>query len=255
MLRAGRAFEGRCRRRQGSPPFVQGRGFALAAASLAPSPRSPGLSSGRSASTRSRTRPRRCRSFSSYSTRRGGSSRLTRCTRSAPRPRRPRDAAATAFWRRRATGRSRATRSASISRTPTRQKRCCFSMTWTRTAAASEIREATVCHDVQTLQDLHRRPGLEAVGKAGATHEIKGEPGNRDAVLPSRLEDGPRAVSRGGSCAPGRRELARRALSAAMNEDARRNRTGSGPENRRRRDALRPTSRVRIRGRIQCAES
>ena len=38
-----------------------------------------------------------------------------------------------------------------------------------------ELREATVCHDVQALQDPRRRPGLEAVGKAEATREIKGE--------------------------------------------------------------------------------
>ena len=47
------------------------------------------------------------------------------------------DAAATALRHRRATRRSRATRSASISRTPTTRKRCCFSVTWTRTTAAS----------------------------------------------------------------------------------------------------------------------
>ena len=37
-----------------------------------------------------------------------------------------------------------------------------------------ETREATVRHDVGTLQDLHRRPGLQAVGKVTATREAKG---------------------------------------------------------------------------------
>jgi len=38
-----------------------------------------------------------------------------------------------------------------------------------------ETREAAVCHDVGTLQDLHYWPGLQAVGKVTATRENKGE--------------------------------------------------------------------------------
>ncbi len=35
------------------------------------------------------------------------------------------------------------------------------------------IREATVRHDVDGLQDLHHWPGLRAVGKVTATREIR----------------------------------------------------------------------------------
>ncbi len=37
-----------------------------------------------------------------------------------------------------------------------------------------DIREAVVCHDVDTLQDQHRWPGLQAAGKVTATREIRG---------------------------------------------------------------------------------
>lgn len=36
------------------------------------------------------------------------------------------------------------------------------------------FREATVRHDVDTLQDPHHCPGLQAVGKVTSTREIKG---------------------------------------------------------------------------------
>ena len=38
-----------------------------------------------------------------------------------------------------------------------------------------EIREATVCHDVDMLVDLHHWPDLQAVAKVASTREIKGE--------------------------------------------------------------------------------
>ena len=94
-----------------------------------------------------------------------------------------------------------------------------------------ELREATVCHDVQALQDLHHWPGLEAVGKVEATREIKGEretenrffrPGSK--MTPERFPGAVRAHRAG-------ENLLRRVLGAAMNEDAQRNRTLSGPEN------------------------
>ena len=94
-----------------------------------------------------------------------------------------------------------------------------------------ELREATVCHDVQALQDLHHWPGLEAVGKVEATREIKGkrETETRFFLLSSKMT-------------PERFLGAVRAhwavenslhwvLDVTMNEDAQRNRTGSGPEN------------------------
>ena len=46
----------------------------------------------------------------------------------------------------------------------------------------ADTREATVCHDLDALQDLHHWPGLQAVGKVTATRETKGaipEPGDR----------------------------------------------------------------------------
>ena len=52
------------------------------------------------------------------------------------------------------------------------------------------IREATVCHVVDALQDLHRRPGLQAVVKVTSTREIKGERSaeTRDFLLSDKLE-------------------------------------------------------------------
>lgn len=44
-----------------------------------------------------------------------------------------------------------------------------------------ETREATVCHDVDTLQDLHHWPGLKAVAKLTATRETKGSGARRPA--------------------------------------------------------------------------
>ena len=93
-----------------------------------------------------------------------------------------------------------------------------------------ETREATVCRDVQALRGLHHWPGLVAVGRAEATREIRGEretetrfllPGSK--MDPERFPETIRA----------RRAVEnslRRAHGAAMNEDARRNRAGSGPE-------------------------
>ena len=38
-----------------------------------------------------------------------------------------------------------------------------------------EIRETTVCHDVDMLRNPHYRPGLQAVGQVTSTRENKGE--------------------------------------------------------------------------------
>ena len=53
-----------------------------------------------------------------------------------------------------------------------------------------EIREATVCHDIDTLVDLHHWAGLQAVGKLTATREFKGErsTGTRFFLLSERLD-------------------------------------------------------------------
>ena len=69
-----------------------------------------------------------------------------------------------------------------------------------------EIREATVCHDVDTLVDLHHWPALQAVGKLTSSREIKGERSTetRYFLLSERLarsgavpQDGAGALGRG----------------------------------------------------------
>ena len=95
-----------------------------------------------------------------------------------------------------------------------------------------ELREATVCHDVQALQDLHHWPGLEAVGKVKATREMSRESGkprrgssfSAPKMTPERFLGAVRAHW-------AVENSLHWVLDVTMNEDAQRNRTGSGPEN------------------------
>ena len=93
------------------------------------------------------------------------------------------------------------------------------------------VREATVCHDVDALQDLHRRPGLQAVGKVTSTREIKGERSTEtrhfllgDRLEPERLLKTVRAHWLVGNAL-------RWVLDVTMGEDGLRNRKDNGPEN------------------------
>ncbi len=94
-----------------------------------------------------------------------------------------------------------------------------------------EIREATVCHDVDGLQDLHHWPGLRAVGKVTATREIRGERSTetRYFLLSERL--GPERFLKTVRSHWAVENSLHWVLDVTMDEDRQRNRTDSGPEN------------------------
>ena len=93
-----------------------------------------------------------------------------------------------------------------------------------------ETREATVCHDIDTLVDLHHWPGLQAVGKLTATREIKGErsTGTRYFLLSERLD--PERFPRTARAHWAVENSLHRVLDVTMGEDSLRNRKESGPE-------------------------
>ena len=94
-----------------------------------------------------------------------------------------------------------------------------------------ENREATVCHDIDTLVDLHHWPGLQAVGKLTATRETKGErsTGTRFFLLSERLD--PERFPRTVRALRAVQNSLHRVLDATMGEDSLRNRKDNGPEN------------------------
>ena len=94
-----------------------------------------------------------------------------------------------------------------------------------------EIREASVCHEVDALQDLHHWPGLQAVGKVTATREIKGRRSTetRFFLLSERLdpERFPGTVRSHWAVENSLHWV----LDVTMGEDGLRNRRDNGPEN------------------------
>ncbi len=94
-----------------------------------------------------------------------------------------------------------------------------------------EIREATACHDIDTLVDLHHCPGLQAVGKLTATRETKGErsTGTRYFPLSERLE--PERFPRTARAHWAAGNSLHQVPDATMGEDSLRNRKDKGPEN------------------------
>ena len=94
-----------------------------------------------------------------------------------------------------------------------------------------ETRTATVCHDIGPLQDVHRRPGLAAVGKVESVRVSEGRTRaeTRHCIMSRKMspEDFLKAVRN-------RWAIENRlhwVLDVRMREDDLRNRTGSGPEN------------------------
>ncbi len=94
-----------------------------------------------------------------------------------------------------------------------------------------EIREATVCHDVDTLVDLHHWPGLQAVGKVTSTREIKGERSTetRFFLLSERLD--PERFLKTVRAHWAVENSLHWVLDVTMGEDSLRNRKDNGPEN------------------------
>ena len=94
-----------------------------------------------------------------------------------------------------------------------------------------EIREATVCHDVDMLQDLHHWPGLQAVGKVTSTREIKGERSTqtRGFLLGERLD--PERFLKTVRAHWAVENSLHWVLDVTMGEDSLRNRKDNGPEN------------------------
>lgn len=94
-----------------------------------------------------------------------------------------------------------------------------------------EIREATVCHEVGTLQDLHYWPGLQAIGKITATREIKGQLNTetRFFLLSERL--GPERFLGTVRLNWAMKNSLHWALDVTMGEDGLRYRKGNGPGN------------------------
>ena len=99
------------------------------------------------------------------------------------------DAAATAFRCRRATGEKPSDVVRFHFADPDNAEKILFCSDLDKDRGRIELREATVCHDVQTLRDPRRRPGLEAAGRAEATREIEGEreTGTRFFLLGSKM--------------------------------------------------------------------
>ena len=94
-----------------------------------------------------------------------------------------------------------------------------------------EIREASVCHEVDALQDLHHWPGLQAVGKVTATREIKGRRSTETHffLLSERLD--PERFLRTVRSHWAVENSLHWVLDVTMGEDGLRNRRDNGPEN------------------------
>ena len=94
-----------------------------------------------------------------------------------------------------------------------------------------ETREATVRHDVDSLQDLHHWPGPPTVGKVTATRETRGERSTetRHFLPVERL--GPERFLKTVRSHWAVENSLHRVLDVTMGEDRQRNRTAGGPEN------------------------
>ncbi len=93
-----------------------------------------------------------------------------------------------------------------------------------------EIREAAVCHDVGTLQDLHHRPGLQAVGRVTATRETKGERSTETRFFLLSERPGPERFLTTVRAHWAVENSLHWVLDVTMGEDSLRNRKGNGPE-------------------------
>lgn len=94
-----------------------------------------------------------------------------------------------------------------------------------------ETREATVCHDVDTLQDLHHWPGLQAVGKVTATRETKGERSTETRFFLLGETLGPERFLKTVRAHWAVENSLHWVLDVTMGEDGLRNRKDNGPEN------------------------
>ena len=94
-----------------------------------------------------------------------------------------------------------------------------------------EIREATVCHDIDILRDRHHWPGLQAVGKVTAVRENKrGQNTDTRYFLLSGKPDPERFLKTVRSHWAVENSL-HWVLDVTMGEDSLRNRKDNGPEN------------------------
>ncbi len=94
-----------------------------------------------------------------------------------------------------------------------------------------ETREAAVSHDVGALQDLHRRPALQAVGQVTATRETGGERSTETRFLPLGERLAPERFPDAVRSHRAVENSLHRVLDVTMGEDGLRNRRDSGPEN------------------------
>ena len=92
-------------------------------------------------------------------------------------------------------------------------------------------REATVRHDVDSLQDLHHWPGPPTVGKVTATREIKGERSTETRYFIPVERLGPERFLKTVRSHWAVENSLHWVLDVTMGEDRQRNRTASGPEN------------------------
>ena len=94
-----------------------------------------------------------------------------------------------------------------------------------------ETREAAVCHDVGTLQDLHYWPGLQAVGKVTATRETKGERRTETRFFLLGETLGPERFLKTVRSHWAVENSLHWVLDVTMGDDGLRNRKDNGPEN------------------------
>ena len=94
-----------------------------------------------------------------------------------------------------------------------------------------ETREATVCHDVDMLQDLHHWPGMQAVAKITATRETKGERSTESRFFLLSETLGPERFLKTVRAHRAVENPLHWVLDVTMGEDGLRNRKDNGPEN------------------------
>ena len=94
-----------------------------------------------------------------------------------------------------------------------------------------ETRTATVSHDVGWLQDLHRWPGLEAVGKAEAARETEGRTKTETRYCIMSRKMSPEELLKAVRTHWAIENSLHWVLDVQMGEDDLRNRMGHGPEN------------------------
>ena len=94
-----------------------------------------------------------------------------------------------------------------------------------------EIREATVCHDIDMLRDRHHWPGLQAVGKVTATRESRGRQSTDTRYFLLSEKPDPERFLRTVRSHWAVENSLHWVLDVTMGEDSLRNRKDNGPEN------------------------